>query len=169
MCMQVMNLYSYTIIDTCSCKKKKKEFCSKKCACVCPDFKSPPCVWSQACAGISARLGTFMLPLTRAVCVCFVQHLTDRRQKCVGPSGSFTSLTQWPSGPTKRHQSAEGILMPSPHTHSSLYPQDLQYEEYGGKKFCLTQFINVLHADRTSRTRCVEYQKLDVLLDRLYI
>lgn len=84
-----MNLYSYTIIDTCSCKKKKKEFCSKKCACVCPDFKSPPCVWSQACAGISARLGTFMLPLTRAVCVCFVQHLTDRRQKCVGPSGKF--------------------------------------------------------------------------------
>lgn len=164
-----MNLYSYTIIDTCSCKKKKKEFCSKKCACVCPDFKSPPCVWSQACAGISARLGTFMLPLTRAVCVCFVQHLTDRRQKCVGPSGSFTSLTQWPSGPTKRHQSAEGILMPSPYTHSSLYPQDLQYEEYGEKKFCLTQFINVLHADRTSRTRCVEYQKLDVLLDRLYI
>lgn len=111
-----------------------------------------------------------MLPLTRAVCVCFVQHLTDRRQKCVGPLGSFTSLTQWPSGPTKRHQSAERILMPSPltHTHSSLYLQDLQYEEYGGKKFCLSQFINVLHADRTSRTRCVEYQNL-VLLNWLYI
>lgn len=134
MCMQVMNLYSYTIIDTCSCKKKKKEFCSKKCACVCPDFKSPPCVWSQACAGISGRLGTFMLPLTRAVCVCFVQHLTDRRQKCVGPSGSFTSLTQWPSGPTKRHQSAEGILMPSPHTHTAHCTHKIYSMRNMGKK-----------------------------------
>lgn len=55
MCMQVMNLYSYTIIDTCSCKKKKKEFCSKKCACVCPDFKSPP-AFGPRCVQVSARV-----------------------------------------------------------------------------------------------------------------
>lgn len=137
---------------------------------MCPDFKSPPCVWSQVCAGISARLGTFMLPLTRAVCVCFVQHLTDRRQKCVGPSGKFHftySVAVRPDQtPPERRRNPNAV---PPHTHSSLYPQDLQYEEYGGKKFCLTQFINVLHADRTSRIRCVEYQNLDVLLDWLYI
>lgn len=85
------------------------------------------------------------------------------------PLGEFHFTYSVAVRPDQRHQSAEGILMPSPHTHSSLYPQDLQYEEYGGKKFCLTQFINVLHADRTSRIRCVEYQNLDVLLDWLYI
>lgn len=41
MCMQVMNLYSYTIIDTCSCKKKKRSSAPKSVH-VCVQTLNPP-------------------------------------------------------------------------------------------------------------------------------
>lgn len=166
-----MNLYSYTIIYTCSCKKNKKK--SRKVlqkVCMCVQTLNPPlrlvpgvCRYQRASGHIHVAADEGGLRV-----FCPAPHGSET-EMC-RPLGEFHftySVAVRPDQtPPERRRNPNAV---PPHTHSSLYPQDLQYEEYGEKKFCLTQFINVLHADRTSRTRCVEYQNLDVLLDWLYI
>lgn len=56
MCMQVMNLYSYTIIDTCSCKKKKKRSSAPKSVHVCVQTLNPPPAFGPRRVQVSARV-----------------------------------------------------------------------------------------------------------------
>ncbi len=90
----------------------------------------PPCVWLQVCAGIS--VGEFVWMCARvstSVCIhvcaykcvsaCYVQHLADLRQKCVGTSGRafhFTSSMAVRPSQTPPERRGNPPLPAVPHT-----------------------------------------------------
>lgn len=135
MCMQVMNLYSYTIIYTCSCKKnlkKSRKVLQKVCMCV--QTLNPPlrlvpgvCRYQRASGHIHVAADEGGLRV-----FCPAPHGSET-EMC-RPLGEFHFTYSVAVRPDQRHQSAEGILMPSPHTHTAHCTRKIYSMRNMGKK-----------------------------------